>query len=623
MSSVSLLISPNDQPVATTEPQREASLQQFKGMWPTKVLQLPSGIFVKGKLSITSAAATTLAALHLQYKQRKAQRPILDDDGDPIPRDKTAIVWVRRERLMELTGLSLRSVATAIRTLHEAKFIRAVVRDKGGPDGGSIIGGYELWGTRKDAPPGPLAYPGKGTNVLLGNGVTYFNVPIEVVEMTDKHFSLAAMEGSEVKLYLAAAWWAATRKATPLELATRKDLVFNTRTARLRPASSLAVPAYRKAMLGLQAKGLIYMSIGDSATENALTLCDPKTGEPYYASDKLSDWEEDDPANYFKVSKGGRSSRVVLNGTPEQMRALLRQSVPASDPFIGRPDGEVMILCPFHGEQTPSCSVSPRGFWHCFGCGRRGTLSKLIAELTECSPAEVIHKTAAATGQTVVYHPPDSKATIYPYFDEYGLKKQVLRYPNHADGRKHIVQRRPASTGGEWIWDTKGVPPLLYNFALMGGNDVVIVEGERDAATVTSALPLDLNPEHEYYNTRLLVGVTSGGADSWNAILVKYFDRYRPNSITVATDDDEPGRKYAEDIMASLDDAGIKYRLVTFAGIDGVKDASDFAEKFGPNALGWFLMPELGPPMIGPKYMPWLADGYVWPNGIIEAEITI
>jgi hypothetical protein len=75
--------------------------------------------------------------------------------------------------------------------------------------------------------------------------------------------------------------------------------------------------------------------------------------------------------------------------------------------------------------------------------------------------------------------------------------------------------------------------------------------------------------------------------------------------------------------MASLDDAGIKYRLVTFAGIDGVKDASDFADKFGPNALGWFLMPELGPPMIGPKYMPWLADGYVWPNGIIEAEITI
>jgi 5S rRNA maturation endonuclease (ribonuclease M5) len=619
MSSVSLLISPNDQPVATTEPQREASLQQFKGMWPTKVLQLPSGIFVKGKLSITSAAATTLAALHLQYKQRKAQRPILDDDGDPIPTDKTAIVWIRRERLMELTGLCLRSVATAIRTLHEAKFIRAVVRDKGGPDGGSIIGGYELWGARKDAPPGPLAYPGKGTNVLLGNGVTYFNVPIEVVEMTDKHFSLAAMEGSEVKLYLAAAWWAATRKATPLELATRKDLVFNTRTARLRPASSLAVPAYRKAMLGLQAKGLIYMSIGDSATENALTLCDPKTGEPYHASDKLSDWEEDDPANYSTVSKGGRSRRVVLNGTPEQMRALLRQSVPASDPFIGRPDGEVMILCPFHGEQTPSCSVSPRGFWHCFGCGRRGTLSKLIAELTECSPAEVIHKTAAATGQTVVYRPPDSKATIYPYFDLYGLKKQVLRYDDYADGRKHIAQRRPVPGGGDWSYDTKGVPPLLYNFPLIGGNDVVIVEGERDAATVTSALPLDLR--RDFYDTRLLVGVTSGGAQSWHPSLVKFL--HGANSITVATDDDEQGRKFAEEIMASLDDARIEYRLVTFAGIDGVKDASDFVDKFGPNALGWFLMPELGPPMIGPKYMPWLADDYVRRGDLIDAEITI
>src|SRR5262249_45034397 len=39
-------------------------------------------------------------------------------------------------------------------------------------------------------------------------------------------------------------------------------------------------------------------------------------------------------------------------------------------------------LCPFHGEKTPSFSVSPdKGFFHCFGCQKHGDVFTFVMEL--------------------------------------------------------------------------------------------------------------------------------------------------------------------------------------------------------------------------------------------------
>ena len=69
---------------------------------------------------------------------------------------------------------------------------------------------------------------------------------------------------------------------------------------------------------------------------------------------------------------------------------------------------EFKACCPFHGEKTPSFTISPdKQFYHCFGCGVHGTalgflmayellsFPEAIEELAERLGLEVPHEAAA------------------------------------------------------------------------------------------------------------------------------------------------------------------------------------------------------------------------------------
>lgn len=56
-------------------------------------------------------------------------------------------------------------------------------------------------------------------------------------------------------------------------------------------------------------------------------------------------------------------------------------------------------LCPFHGEKTPSFTVSPtKQFYHCFGCGAHGNVISFLMEYTGLSFVEAIEDLARAGG---------------------------------------------------------------------------------------------------------------------------------------------------------------------------------------------------------------------------------
>lgn len=59
-------------------------------------------------------------------------------------------------------------------------------------------------------------------------------------------------------------------------------------------------------------------------------------------------------------------------------------------------------LCPFHNEKTPSFTVSPaKQFYHCFGCGKNGTAIGFLMDYTGLGFVEAVHELAASAGMAV------------------------------------------------------------------------------------------------------------------------------------------------------------------------------------------------------------------------------
>lgn len=90
--------------------------------------------------------------------------------------------------------------------------------------------------------------------------------------------------------------------------------------------------------------------------------------------------------------------------------------------------------CPFHGEKTPSFTVSPsKQFYHCFGCGVNGTAISFLMEYDHMQFREAVESLASSAGMEIPeeaqgYQP---KQTQVQGIDLYELMNQVNEFYQH------------------------------------------------------------------------------------------------------------------------------------------------------------------------------------------------
>jgi 5S rRNA maturation endonuclease (ribonuclease M5) len=486
-----------------------------------------------------------IVLLHIHKSQARGRGPDVT----------TASVKVLQSELMRRTGVrSQASMSKALHGLQEAGFVQIVWDNKGSTKRGEVSSEYILTDpeTRE---PFPVLY--RSGNVLGALKMRYFQISICLLTSA-AHWSLANLSGSEVKLYIAMLWLANLEHSHHFE---------RTHAAVYR-AAHLTFVTFKKALEGLQVRGLIFV-VEDEASKSVIVhLCDPFFREPMHVPD-LDD--RNDPANYTTSNAKGVQKRLSWNeGTDADWEQIVRDAVPAGDRVTKSTDGELQIHCPFHEDGTPSCSVSLRKrCYFCHGCttsNRTGTLTSLLAKLTG-SKSDAIRRIGSGLGKKVDFHQPDSEAIAkYDYLDASGKPlKRVLRLSDDEEGNKRISQRGWTDTG--WVHTVKGIGPVLYNAQrIMNAGTIVIVEGEKDADTVTNL--------HLGGRGGETVAVTSGGKGTWHPKLAK---QLRGKVVIVMPDNDAPGEAYAEAVRASLDAQCIEYKTVSFAGT-GAKDVTEYLQ---------------------------------------------
>lgn len=178
--------------------------------------------------------------------------------------------------------------------------------------------------------------------------------------------------------------------------------------------------------------------------------------------------------------------------------------------------------------------------------------------VTENAPAQRAPSKAKAEPGTI--------DKIYSYTDEnHNEVFQVVRLKP-----KGFRQRRRVD--GKWVWNMNGVkkvPFLLYRLARSSiGRPVWISEGEKSVGMLTEMDEI--------------ASCSPGGAGKW---LDQYSEWFRDRHVRILPDNDEPGRRHAEQVARSLFGIARSVKIIQLPGLPPGGDVYDYTDDHDINDL--------------------------------------
>lgn len=211
--------------------------------------------------------------------------------------------------------------------------------------------------------------------------------------------------------------------------------------------------------------------------------------------------------------------------------------------------------CPAHDDSKQSLSVSEADdgkiLMHCHaGCEINEICNALGIAISDLFPKRKL----------AVYEGGKSRViAVYEYHDAAGeLCYQVCRTAD-----KRFFLRRPDGTGG-WLYDLKNVKRVLYRLpqvleTVKKSETVFIVEGEKDCDSLAQiGLTATTNPF---------------GAGKWES---SYSDYFKGGTVVILADNDEPGRRHAEQVAKSLCGKAASVKVVNLPNLPEKGDVSDW-----------------------------------------------
>lgn len=235
-----------------------------------------------------------------------------------------------------------------------------------------------------------------------------------------------------------------------------------------------------------------------------------------------------------------------------------------------------MARCPAHIDKTPSLAISEdedgKILLYCFA----GCSFIQIYQALEVNERE--HKQFHDSPKANEI-PRGKIINEYDYVDEQNkLLFQVVRFE-----QKRFALRQPDNQGG-WNWSKEGIKKVSYRLPdLLQAKEnnylVFVCEGEKDA-------------DNLLYKLGLIATTTALGSNNWDKEYSKYFEGL---DIILLPDNDNSGRRYANDVATSLYDTAKSLRIINLPDLQEKEDVSDWIEKGGDKEKLLTLVSSISP----------------------------